>query len=83
MINVYTKDNCVFCTRTKTLLANRKITFNEYILNVDISLEEIRRSFPTMKTFPIIVIDNEVIGGYTELVEKISDEFFGQKLLNG
>jgi len=83
-IKVITKDNCSFCTRAKNLLSSRKILFDEILLNRDIDLDTVRKEYPSMRTFPIIVVNDNILGGYDSLVEKISeDQHFGQTLIKG
>ena len=83
-IKVITKDNCSFCTRAKNLLSSRKLLFDEILLDRDIDLDTVRSTYPSMRTFPIIVVNDEVVGGYDSLVERITeDEYFGQTLIKG
>ena len=83
MIDIYSKDNCAFCKRAKTLMDNRGIRYNEYTLGVDFESDLVRETFPMMRTFPIIVKDGVVLGGYDALVERVmSDENFGLFLIN-
>jgi len=62
---IYTKENCVFCTRAKALLE----PYNPKILKLDedFNREQFFEIFPTAKTFPQIIINDEKIGGFTEL----------------
>lgn len=72
-IEVYTKGDCVFCTRAKTLLVREGISFKE--INIDkpensLALTQFldmttNKSEPV--TVPYIRINNKYIGGYTEL----------------
>jgi glutaredoxin len=82
-IDIYSKDNCSFCERAKTFLNARRISYDEFKLGKDVTLEEIRENFPLQKTFPIILVNNEIIGGYTDLVESFSNPNFGLKLIKG
>ena len=83
-IKVITKDKCSFCTRAKNLLSSRKLLFDEILLDRDIDLDTVRSTYPSMRTFPIIVVNDEVVGGYDSLVERIAEnEYFGQTLIKG
>jgi glutaredoxin len=83
-IKVITKDNCSFCIRAKTLLSSRKLLFDEILLDRDIDLDTVRSTYPSMRTFPIIVVNDKVVGGYDSLVERIAEnEYFGQTLIKG
>lgn len=74
MITIFTKDNCVFCTRAKRFLTSRNINFTEYQLGVHFEMDMILETYPSMKTYPIIVKDDVLIGGYSDL---ISGEYDG------
>ena len=81
---IWTRDNCVFCTRAKALLYNRSISFEERIIDVYgrddrvltenqkwVTREELLQAYPDAKTVPQIWLDGQHIGGYTELVQKL------------
>lgn len=67
---LYSKPNCVFCTKAKMLLDQREIP---YLLHDAVALREslIERvtndTGNAPKTLPQIYIDGRHIGGYTEL----------------
>jgi glutaredoxin 3 len=68
-ITVYSTDPCSFCTHAKALLRQRGIPFDEVNLGKDPAgrAELVERT--GMMSFPQIVIDGEVLGGFRELVE--------------
>jgi glutaredoxin 3 len=68
-ITVYSTDPCSFCLRAKELLKLRKLSFEEINLAKDPAgrLELVEKT--GMLSFPQIVIDDEVIGGFQELVQ--------------
>jgi glutaredoxin 3 len=67
-VTVYTTDACPFCTRAKTLLSKRGIEYEEINLarDPDGRAELVART--GMFTFPQILIGDDAIGGFTELV---------------
>ncbi len=69
-IVVYTKQNCIYCTKAKTLLDNLNLKYEiknlEDYSSVDALLEDIGKK---VKSMPQIKIDNKLIGGYNQLVE--------------
>jgi len=68
MLTVYTKPDCVFCTKAKLLLKSKEIPFQEKVLGVDISREEFIDIYPWARTMPqIFQEDGTSIGGYTQL----------------
>ena len=62
---IYSKNNCGYCDRAKIILQkyNPKIR----MLNEDYTREEFFTKFPNAKTFPQIIINNKLVGGYNEL----------------
>lgn len=70
-IDVYTKDNCPWCTRAKAYLEECGETYNEILVTED-NRDHIKEKFPEAKTVPIIVFDDEWIGGYEELRRRFS-----------
>lgn len=68
-IDVYTKTSCAACLFTKKYLNEQGMAFTELIVDKDITVDEVRTKFPQASTVPIIVIDENYIGGYTELSE--------------
>lgn len=82
-VEVWTKPDCPYCLRAKQLLRNKAIPFNEYKLNEDFTRENLLEKFPNAKTYPVIVIDGFHIGGFTQLNERLNEEFGDtRKLLN-
>jgi glutaredoxin 3 len=68
-ITVYSTDPCSFCVRAKELLELRQIAFEEINLAKDPAgrLELVEKT--GMLSFPQIVVGEEVIGGFQELVQ--------------
>jgi glutaredoxin 3 len=67
---VYSKILCPYCEMAKKLLQKKGVSYEELIIDVDISLQkafgEIGTSF---KSVPQIVLDGTHIPGYNALVE--------------
>jgi glutaredoxin 3 len=68
-ITVYSTEPCSFCERAKQLLKLRKLSFEEINLSKDPAgrLELVEKT--GMLSFPQIVIEGEVLGGFQELVQ--------------
>ena len=62
---IYSKDNCSNCVKAKNKLS--KYNPRILLLGKDISREEFFEKFPTSKTVPQIMIDNQHIGGFHDL----------------
>ena len=69
---IYSKRQCTFCTQAKELLARKNVPFVENVLDVDFSREYIVGMFPHARSYPIIVIDDVIIGGFEQLKEHLS-----------
>ena len=71
-IVVYSKNNCVFCTKAKALLSNLGLEYEEKSLEKDFGsdpiklIEDIGKN---VRAMPQIKIDGELVGGYNQLVE--------------
>ncbi len=66
---IYTTDPCSFCIRTKLLLEARGIPYREeHLSRTAEDRGRLVEVAPNARTFPQIVIDGELIGGYRELV---------------
>jgi|TARA_B100001094_G_C18107179_1_gene759060 glutaredoxin len=68
-IEIYGKNPCPFCDRAKQLLDKEGHEYTYKLLGKDFNREQMMEKFPTARTFPQIVIDNENIGGYDNLCE--------------
>ena len=76
-IVVYSKNNCVFCSKAKALLKNLGLEYEEKTLEKDFDydpsklIEDIGKN---VRTMPQIKIDGQLIGGYNQLVEHFADK---------
>jgi len=68
-ITVYTTDPCSFCTRAKQLLTQRGLTFDEINLAKDPEGRAQLVERTGMMSFPQVIIDDEPVGGFMELVQ--------------
>ena len=68
-VEIYTKNNCIWCDRAKLLLDSKDIEFKEIDLSDDLKREKFYISIgENVKTVPQIYIDDLRIGGYQDLV---------------
>ena len=67
-ITVYTTEPCGFCRQAKSLLSKRGLSYDEINLamNADGRAELAQRT--GMMTFPQVIIGDQVVGGFTELL---------------
>jgi len=69
---VWSKDACPFCLQAKALLESKGIEYEERNINNDYTKEQLLESVPTARTLPQIFLDDEYIGGFTELKNKLN-----------
>lgn len=69
MIIVYTKPNCIFCEKAKSLLTSYDLPFQERDITTSTNKQELLLLLPQAKTVPQIWVDEQYIGGYSELSE--------------
>jgi glutaredoxin len=70
-ISLITRDDCVYCDNAKLLLDNNKREYTEQKIGVDISREDVVMLFPEYNVLPIVFVDGDPIGGYTDLMDHI------------
>jgi len=72
-VTLYTTDPCSFCTRTKGLLKTYGVEFEEVNLTRDPEgrIELVRLT--GMMTFPQVVANGRLVGGYRELQAAADD----------
>jgi glutaredoxin 3 len=66
---VYSTDPCSFCSNAKALLRQRNIEFDEINLSKDPAGRAELAARTGLMSFPQIVIDGAVVGGFRELIE--------------
>ena len=64
---IWSKDPCPFCDQAKALLTQRGIEFEEKKIGHGYSREQLLEAVPNARTVPQIFLDDELIGGFTEL----------------
>jgi glutaredoxin len=64
---VWSKYNCTFCEQAKALLKQKGIAFEEKKIGDGYTKEELLEAVPTARTVPQIFLDDNLIGGFTEL----------------
>jgi len=76
-ITIYSKNNCVYCNKAKTLLKNLGLEYEEKSLEKDFGsdpsklIEDLGKN---VRQMPQIKIDGELIGGYNQLVEHFNEK---------
>ena len=71
MYTIYSKPSCSYCLQAKQLLEMKQLPFVYKQLGVDYTLQELLEVSPKARTFPVILKDEELIGGYSDLAESL------------
>ena len=64
---VWSKNACPFCDQAKKLLKLKGIEFEERNISTDWTREQLLEAVPDARTVPQIFLDQQLIGGFTEL----------------
>ena len=64
---IWSKYNCNYCDQAKALLEQQGIEFEERKIGDGWTKEELLESVPNARSVPQILIDNQLIGGFTDL----------------
>jgi glutaredoxin len=68
-IIIYSKPNCPYCVSAKQFLSSKGYTFEEKLVGVMATREELLEAAPNALTVPQILINGNLIGGYDDLVK--------------
>ena len=85
-IVIYSKPNCVFCEKSKSMVKNLGFEYEEKMFGKDfMTPDELFEAVgKQVRTMPQIIMDDKHIDGYNELVEYFADKklvnFKGEKL---
>lgn len=64
---IYTKSNCPYCVRAKDLFTRKGVAFEEVFMDDKPEEYLALKQRTGMMTVPQIFIDEQLVGGYTEL----------------
>jgi glutaredoxin-related protein len=70
---VWSKDQCPYCDQAKALLKMKGIEFEERNVSSDWTREQLLEAVPNARTVPQIFLDEELVGGYTELKKRFDN----------
>ena len=84
-ITIYSKNNCVYCDKAKALMKGLGLEYEEKKLesfdSPQAMIEDIGKN---VRSMPQIKIDDELVGGYNQLIEYFADKgkvnFKGEKI---
>jgi len=64
---VWSKDACPFCVQAKALLESKGIDYEERNVMQGWTKEQLLEAVPNARTLPQIFLDDQHVGGFTEL----------------
>jgi len=64
---VWSRNACPFCDQAKNLLKLKGIEFEERNISTEWTREQLLEAVPNARTVPQIFLDEQLIGGFTEL----------------
>jgi glutaredoxin 3 len=70
---VWSKTQCPYCDQAKALLTQKGIEFEERKIGSGWTKENLLEAVPTARSVPQIFLDEELIGGFTELKERLKN----------
>lgn len=70
---IYTKDNCSYCEKIKTVFKLQHIDYVEYKLDEHFDRDSFISEFGENSTFPRVLIDGKLIGGASETVRYLKE----------
>ena len=71
---VWSKYHCPYCDQAKALLAQQGVKFEERKIGDGYTREELMEAVPDARTVPQILLDEKLIGGFTELKKLFEQE---------
>jgi glutaredoxin len=70
---VYSKENCQFCHKVKTVLELTGSTFIVYNLNEHFTKDEFYSEFGEGSTFPQVICNDQKLGGCVDTVKFLKE----------
>jgi len=73
---VYSKDNCPYCHKVKSVLELTGSKFVVYTLGEDFTREEFYAKFGKGSTFPQVLCDDKKLGGSVDTIKFLKENQF-------
>jgi len=70
---IWSKSNCSYCEQAKQLLKMKGIVFEERKIGAEWTKEQLLEAVPTARAVPQIFLDDQYVGGYTELKQRLTN----------
>ena len=75
MFEIYTKENCKYCVLVKEIFKKLNIEHKLYVLDNNFTREEFISKFDEPRTFPRVLKDGILVGGYTETCKFLKENY--------
>ena len=75
MYTIYSKPNCSFCLQAKELLEQNNLDFEYLQLGTHYNLDVLMTLAPNAKSLPQVFKDGVLVGGYSDLVEYLKQQY--------
>ena len=72
-VTIYSKENCPYCKMAEQLALQHNSIVMYKVLGEHFDAKELMEEFPGARTFPQIILNDEKIGGYTDLVRILGE----------
>ena len=72
-VEIYSKSNCSYCVMAMNFFESKNVDYEVYSTDDPNIFDEMMERNPYARTLPQIFIDDELIGGYTDLIEKYTE----------
>ena len=72
-VEIYYKSNCSYSVMAMNFFDSKNMEYQVYSADDPKIFSEMMERNPQARTVPQIFIDDQLIGGYTDLIEKYSD----------
>jgi glutaredoxin len=73
-VTIYSKEDCPYCEKIKTVFNLLNVDFIEYTLGNDFTRENFISEFGENSTFPRVVIDGKLTGGSSETIAYLKEQ---------
>jgi glutaredoxin len=70
---LWSKYNCPYCDQAKALLTARGYQIEERKIGDGFTKEQLLEAVPGARTVPQIFLDDELVGGFTELKQRLTN----------
>lgn len=68
-IVVWSKESCSYCVKAKALLEHKGLVYEERKIGDGWDVSDLLAEVPSAKSVPQIFINEELVGGFTQLAE--------------